>query len=113
MPTSLVRPAASSPMSQVDPPDYPPWPTARRLVPLWWGQKRLVLLALLCAFIYVGLSLAIPVLIERAIDNAIVPGNPSAVWPYVTAIMVLAVIRFFINFTRRYATARIGVRIEA
>ena len=100
-------------MIQVDPPDYPPWPTARRLTPLWWGQRTLVLLALFCAFIYVGLSLGIPILIQRAIDNAIVPGNPSDVWPYVIAIMVLAVIRFWINFTRRYATARIGVRIEA
>jgi ABC-type multidrug transport system fused ATPase/permease subunit len=100
-------------MIQVDPPDYPPWPTARRLTPLWWGQRTLVLLALFCALVYVGLSLGIPILIQRAIDNAIVPGNPSDVWPYVIAIMVLAVIRFWINFTRRYATARIGVRIEA
>ena len=100
-------------MIQVDPPDYPPWPTARRLTPLWWGQRSLVLLALFCALVYVALSLGIPILIQRAIDHAIVPGNPSDVWPYVIAIMVLAVIRFWINFTRRYATARIGVRIEA
>ena len=95
------RPGCILAMIQVDPPDYPPWPTARRLTPLWWGQRTLVLLALFCAFIYVGLSLGIPILIQRAIDNAIVPGNPSDVWPYVIAIMVLAVIRFWINFTRR------------
>ena len=100
-------------MIQVDPPDYPPWPTARRLTPIWWGQRSLVLLALFCALIYVALSLGIPILIQRAIDDAIVPGDPSDVWPYVIAIMVLAAIRFWINYTRRYATARIGVRIEA
>ena len=64
-------------MIQVDPQDYPPWPTVRRLIPLWWGERSLVLLALVCAFVYTSLSLGIPVLIQRAIDNAIVPRHPS------------------------------------
>ena len=37
----------------------------------------------------------------------------SKLIPYVAAVFVLSVIRFGINFTRRYATARIGVHIEA
>ena len=41
------------------------------------------------------------------------PSHPSALWPYVLAILGLALARFWINFTRRYATARIGVRLEA
>jgi ATP-binding cassette subfamily B protein len=59
--------------------------------------------------------LAIPIVIQRAIDHAIAPtnGHRAALWPYLTIVIVLAVARFFVNFTRRYATARTGVRVEA
>jgi ABC-type multidrug transport system fused ATPase/permease subunit len=100
-------------MDRVDPKDYPFWPTVRRLIPLWWGERRMVLLGLSCALGYTLLSLAIPTLIQRAIDRAIVPGHPGHLWPYIAAILVLGAIRSGINFTRRYATARVGVRIEA
>src|SRR3954447_9953925 len=100
-------------MDRVDPQDYPFWPTVRRLFPLWWGERRMVVLGLACALGYTLLSLAIPTLIQRAIDRAIVPGHPGDLWPYVAAILGLGAIRSGINFTRRYATARIGVRIEA
>jgi ABC-type multidrug transport system fused ATPase/permease subunit len=62
-----------------------------------------------------GLSLAIPLVIQRAIDHAIAPtsGHRAALWPYLAIVVVLAIVRFFINFTRRYATARTGVRVEA
>jgi len=99
-------------VNRVDPPDYPAWPTGRRLLRLWWGERRLGALGLTCAFCYTALSLAIPVLIQRAIDNSIVH-HKQAIWPYVVAIVGVAAIRFGINFTRRYATARIGIRIEA
>src|SRR3954469_3558111 len=100
-------------MDRVDPQDYPFWPTVRRLFPLWWGERRMVVLGLACALGYTLLSLAIPTLIQRAIDRAIVPGHPGDLWPYVAAILGLGAIRSGINFTRRYATARVGVRIEA
>jgi ABC-type multidrug transport system fused ATPase/permease subunit len=98
--------------SQVDPPDYPAWPTARRLFSLWWLERRFGLRGLACAFAYSAVSLAIPTLIQRAIDNSVVH-HRQVLWPYLAAIVVLAALRFAINFTRRYATARVGVRIEA
>jgi ABC-type multidrug transport system fused ATPase/permease subunit len=98
---------------QVDPPDYPLWPTARRLLRLWREQFRLAGLGLACAFAYTTLSLTIPTLIQRAIDHAIVPRHPARLWPYLAAIGALAAVRLGVNFTRRYATARVGVRIEA
>jgi ABC-type multidrug transport system fused ATPase/permease subunit len=98
--------------SQVDPPDYPAWPTARRLFSLWWLERRFGLRGLACAFAYSAVSLAIPTLIQRAIDNSVVH-HRQALWPYLAAIVGLAALRFAINFTRRYATARVGVRIEA
>jgi hypothetical protein len=47
----------------VDPPDLPLWPTARGLARLWREQGKLVLLGLACAFVYSGLTLAIPTII--------------------------------------------------
>jgi ABC-type multidrug transport system fused ATPase/permease subunit len=100
-------------MNPFDPDDYPLRPTVRRLSRLWWGERRLVLIGLACALAYTTLTLTISVLIQRAIDHAIVPNHVDALWPYVLAILGFALGRFWINFTRRYATARVGVRLEA
>jgi ABC-type multidrug transport system fused ATPase/permease subunit len=99
----------------VDPPDLGFWPTAKGLAGLWREQKRLVIFGLTCAFIYSGLSLAIPIVIRHAIDDSIAPtsGKGTALWPYLVVVVVLAVVRFGINFARRYATARTGIRVEA
>jgi ABC-type multidrug transport system fused ATPase/permease subunit len=98
----------------VDPPDLGLWPTAKGLARLWREQGRLVVLGLVCAFAYSGLSLAIPIVIRHAIDSSIAPrsGHRAALWPYLLAVLLLAVVRFALNFTRRYATARTGIRVE-
>ena len=100
-------------MNPFDPDDYPLRPTVRRLSRLWWGERRLVLIGLACALVYTTLTLSVSVLIQRAIDHAIVPKHVGALWPYVLGILGLSLARFWINFTRRFATARIGVRLEA
>ena len=99
-------------MNRVDPPDYPAWPTGRRLLALWWKERRLGIRGLVCAFAYSAVSLAIPIVIQRAVDNSVVHQR-HALWPYLVAIVGLAALRLGINFTRRYATARVGIRIEA
>ena len=98
----------------VDPPDLGTIATAKRMAGLWREQGRLVVVGLVCAFVYSGLSLAIPIVVRHAIDNSIAPtnGHHDPLWPYLVAIIGLAVIRFFINFTRRYATSRQGIRVE-
>ncbi|HSX22963.1 MAG TPA: ABC transporter ATP-binding protein, partial [Gaiellaceae bacterium] len=96
----------------VDPPDIGLLPTFRRLLRLWWEQRRLGLVGLSLAFCYTLISIAIPLLMQRAIDHAIV-NHTQQLWPYVLAIVGLGTVRFAINFSRRYATARIGIRIEA
>ena len=100
---------------KVDPPDLGLWPTVKGLAGLWREQKRLVVFGLACALVYSGLSLAIPIVIRHAIDDAIAPksGHRAALWPYLAIVVVLALIRFAINFARRYATARTGIRVEA
>src|SRR5688572_1897975 len=100
-------------MNHVDPPDLPLRPTLRRLFPLWWEQRRLVALGLACALTFTALSITIPILIQRTVDEAIVGPHDDRLLPYLGAILVLGAIRFGINFTRRFATARVGVAVEA
>src|SRR5690242_9699762 len=100
-------------MNPFDPEDYPLRPTVRRLARLWWDERRLVLIGLACALAYTSITLTVSVLIQRAIDGAIVPGSGGALWPYIVAIMVLALARFWVNYTRRFATSRVGIRLEA
>ena len=68
-------------MSHVDPPDLRLWPTMRNLYPLWWAQWRLVGFGLACALVSTGLSLLIPIIVQRTIDNAIDGGDQLAARP--------------------------------
>ena len=101
-----------STVNHVDPPDLGLRPTFRRLLRLWWAERRLGFVGLFLAFCYTVISISIPILISRAIDNAITT-HKNPLWPYLLAIVVLATIRLGVNFSRRYTTARIGIRIEA
>ncbi len=103
-------------VNPVDPPDLGLLPTFRRLLRLWRGQWKLGVFGLTCSFFYSLISIAIPILIQHAIDDSIVPAanhHRQPLWPYLLIIVGLAALRFVINFNRRFATARIGVRIEA
>jgi ABC-type multidrug transport system fused ATPase/permease subunit len=96
----------------VDPPDLGLLPTLRRLLRLWWGQRRMGAVGLSFALAYTLISTTIPILMQRAIDNAVVR-HTQPLWPYLLVILALGSVRFVVNFLRRYATARIGIRIEA
>src|SRR3954468_6192413 len=100
-------------VNSVEPPDLRLLPTFRRLLRLWREQWKLGLIGLTCALAYTLISIVIPILIQRAIDNAIIPHKEDQLPPYLAAIGGLALLRFLINFSRRYATARLGIRIEA
>ena len=95
------------------PPDLSFGATLRHLLTLWREEWRLGAIGLVCALLFTGVSLAIPSVIQRAIDHAIVPGDTGALWEYAALILVLALIQFAVNFTRRYATSRLGIRAEA
>ena len=74
----------------VDPPDLTLWPTIRHLYPLWRAQWRLVSLALGCALVFTTLSILIPILVQRTIDDAIDGGDRSLLVPYLSAIVAVA-----------------------
>ena len=97
----------------VDPPDLPFLPTVRRLSVLWREQTRFVVLGVSCAFVITGLTLAITKLIQSVVDDAIVADRPDKVPGLVAWIMVLATIRFGLNFVRRWSTSIIGIGVEA
>ncbi len=100
-------------LDHVDPPDLALLPTLRRLFPLWWEQRRLAGIGLAFALAFTALSITIPILIQRVIDEAIVGPDDSLLLPYLGAIVVLATLRFGVNFSRRFATARVGIAVEA
>jgi ABC-type multidrug transport system fused ATPase/permease subunit len=105
--------SVSPSVSPVDPPDLSSSQTIRHLFPLWWEQKRLVSLGLACALAFTGLSIAIPLLVKRVIDDVIVGRDHHLLLPLLGAIVAIAAVRFVVNFIRRYATARVGIAVEA
>ena len=99
--------------SPVDPPDLKLRPTLRHLFPLWWEHRRTVAFALVCALGFTALSLLIPKVVQLAIDDAIDHHDATKLGLYLGIVIVAASIRFFLNYLRRYATARIGIAVEA
>jgi ABC-type multidrug transport system fused ATPase/permease subunit len=81
-------------------------------VRIWREQWRLAALGLFYALLYSALSLAIPLLVARAIDGSIL-GDDRPLAPQLVLIGVLALARSGVNFLRRFATARVGVGVEA
>src|SRR3954466_2732370 len=100
-------------MLNVDPPDLLFWATCRRLLRLWRGEWRLVSIGLSCALLGTALTISVPLVIRRVIDDVIVPDQPGRLLPYIALLLALGCLRFVVMFTRRYATARVGIRIEA
>ena len=98
----------------VDPPDLGLWETIKGLARLWREQRALVVVGLVCAFAYSAISLGIPIVVQHAIDDSIHPthGHGEALWPFLAIVLALALVRFPINFMRRYATSRTGIRVE-
>jgi ABC-type multidrug transport system fused ATPase/permease subunit len=94
------------------PPDLGVRETIVRLARVGREQWRTSALGLALALVYSALSIAIPLLVARTIDRAILH-HEQALWPLLAAIAALAVLRAFVNFQRRFATARVGVRVEA
>jgi ABC-type multidrug transport system fused ATPase/permease subunit len=60
-----------------------------------------------------SVSIGIPVLISHVIDDAVQGDDAGRLVPYLALILVLALLRFGVNFARRFATARIGIAVEA
>jgi ABC-type multidrug transport system fused ATPase/permease subunit len=104
--------AVTAPVSTVDPPDLSFGPTARHLTREWWVERRLVGIGLVCALATTAFGIAIPVLVQRVIDDSIVAKDHSRLALYLALIAVCACLRFATNSARRAITSRIGIVIE-
>src|SRR4051812_35413115 len=101
-----VRPAL------FDPPDLGVRATVARLLHVGREQWRTSTLGLAVPSLYPARSAATPRGVARAIDRAMV--RDAEPWgPLLAAIVGLAAVGALVNFHRRYATARVGVRVEA
>ena len=112
-----ARGAEGHQTTTVDPPELGLVATFRRLLRLWWGERRLGCSGSRSRSSTRCMSVAIPLLQQRrrSTTRSCPPRthHRQSLWPYLVAIVVLGAMRFAINFLRRYATARIGIRIEA
>jgi ATP-binding cassette subfamily B protein len=95
-----------------NPPDLTFRPTARGLLHLWLDEWRLASAGLVAALGVTATTLLIPLLVQQAIDHAIVPRHDGKLWPYLGGIALLSVLRLGINYQRRYLTSRVGIKIE-
>ena len=75
-------------------------------------ERRLVGVGLLFALATTAFGIAIPVLVQRVIDDSIVAGDHSELALYLVLIAVCACLRFATNSARRAITSRIGIVIE-
>jgi ATP-binding cassette, subfamily B, bacterial len=100
------------PPSPFDPPDLGVRETVARLARVGAEQWRVSALGLALAFLYTLLTVAIPLLVARVIDRSIVH-HEAPLSPLLAALLGVAAVRAVVNFERRYATARVGVRVEA
>jgi ABC-type multidrug transport system fused ATPase/permease subunit len=100
-------------LENVDPPDLPLGATLRHLFPLWWEQRRLAFVGVALAFVVTAMSLAIPILLQRTIDDAIDRSDRGLLVVFLGAILLISAVRFVAGFFRRFATARVGIAVEA
>ncbi len=73
----------------------------------------MVLVAVACAFAYTALSLSLPIIVQHVIDDAIVPDDQSRLLELLGLMVALTALRAGVSFCRRYATATVGIRVEA
>jgi ATP-binding cassette subfamily B protein len=83
----------------------------RRLIGACWRHRGVTVSALLASTIGVGLEAVVPLLTRVAVDNA-VRGVVSGLSTLVTALLVLAVIRFVAAFLRRYLGGRLALDVQ-
>ncbi len=100
------------PSSPLDPPDLPLRPTVRRLIGRLAVRRRLFLAGLGATVGVMLVSVAIPVLIQRAIDDAIVPRRGDRLVYFALAILVLAGAKLVLGAIRRTTSSYIGIGVE-
>jgi ATP-binding cassette subfamily B protein len=88
-------------------------PTLRRLLGLARPYRRLLIVATLGGLGGLACGLALPVVIQREIDTAILGHHHELLWPLAGVALAIAVVRAGMNFLRRYLSGHASVQVEA
>jgi ATP-binding cassette subfamily B protein len=85
----------------------------RRLLGLARPYRRLLNVAILGGLGSLACGLALPVIIQREIDDAILRRHHQLLWPLAGLALMVAGLRAVMNFLRRYLSGQASVRVEA
>ena len=89
----------------------PPKGWVRRL----WGYLLLhrsdVTISLIAAILS-SVCLAVVPLIERQIVNGVILKRNSALWPWLTVLLVIAAVAFVLSHLRRYHGAKVALAVQ-
>lgn len=86
------------------------WRVIGRALRTEWAGVVLGVVVGLC---WTGAKVAVPALVQGAIDNGIVPGDTTALWRWTAAIGVAAVLAACFTGLRRYWAFRVSRAVEA
>ncbi|HEY3737401.1 MAG TPA: ABC transporter ATP-binding protein [Jatrophihabitans sp.] len=82
-----------------------------RLWPYIWRQRRSVLLALAGSLVGSGLQALVPLIARHIVDKVIV-ARDSALWPWLLALILAAVVIFICTYTRRYRGGSLALNVQ-
>jgi ATP-binding cassette subfamily B protein len=104
-----VVPRYPAPRATIDPDRTKGW--IRRVWPIVWAHKRLLIGSIAAAVVAVLISVAVPIVTAAAIDQSLV-NRSSALEPFVVALVALGIGRGVLAFSYRYGLYKMAYRIE-
>ncbi len=95
-------------------PDTPQTPSAgwiRRLFGYVKRHRGDALISLIAAVLGTSGQIVVPLFARHIVDDVIIAHN-SALWPWLTALVVVAVVVFFLAFLRRFLGGRLALKVQ-
>ena len=105
-----VTPNYLPPRAAIDPDKNKGW--IRRVWPIMRSYRFLLISSIIAAVFSLFAMSAVPLVISRAIDNALVAQNPVPLEPFVIALLLLGLARGSLSFVYRFGLYKMAYRIE-
>jgi ATP-binding cassette subfamily B protein len=84
----------------------------RRMWPVWWAHRRVIVIAFASAAVAMGAQQVSPLIQRYGIDHDIVATHPGSIAGVVTAMAALFILRFFFAWIRRFSGGRIAWDVD-